>query len=349
MKRPYLNHLLISLALVLSMVLGAGCELVPEADTQPSSDSQAPPLPSFVAVVEKVKPSVVAIDVEFGGNGTLSSSAGSGWIFDESGLIITNSHVVHGTSTITVTLDDGRTFAATLVGADPRSDLAVIKIDARNLPAVDIGDSSRLRVGEPVAAIGNALGLGISMKGGWVSRLGASVTFDDGQTLYGLIETDAAINPGNSGGPLINMAGEVIGITSAKLVEVDVEGIGYAISINSALPMIDDLINLGYVIRPFLGVSGLLTVTSSVAEYFSLGVNKGVLVRGVIPDSGAAEAGLKPEDVIVSIDDEETNTVEDLIRAIHSKEIGQEIKITYWRGNTEKTAYATLTETLPPT
>lgn len=291
---------------------------------------------------------MVAIDVEFGGNGTLPPGAGSGWIFDESGLIVTNSHVVHGAFTITVTLDDGRIFAATLVGADPRSDLAVIKIDALNLPTVDIGDSSKLRVGEPVAAIGNALGLGISMKGGWVSRLGASVTFEDGQTLYGLIETDAAINPGNSGGPLINMAGEVIGITSAKLVEVDVEGIGYAISINSALPMIDNLINLGYIIRPFLGVSGLLTVTPSVAEYFGLGINKGVLVRGIIPDSGAAEAGLEPEDVIVSIDDEETNAVEDLIHAVHSKDIGQEIKITYWRGNTEKAVYATLTETLPP-
>ena len=365
MKRVNIKYLVISLILILSLVLGASCDLLPKIDTQPSEsppatetdapinpewespppDGQASPLPDFTAVVERVKPSVVAINVDFA---TLPPSAGSGWIIDEDGLIVTNSHVVHGAESVSVTLDDGRTFPAEMVRTDPRSDLAVVKINAQNLPAADIGDSSRLKVGEPTAAIGNALGLGISMKGGWISRLDVSVTFEEGQTLYGLIETDAAINPGNSGGPLVNMAGEVIGITSAKLIDVDVEGIGYAISINSAIPIIEDLINRGYVIRPFLGVSGLLTVNQAVASSFSLSVDKGAMIRDIVPDSPAAEAGLQPEDVIVGVDDEEITTVEDLIQAIHSKQIGQRVKITYWRGNTRNTTYATLTETLPP-
>lgn len=351
MKRLYWKPLLVSLSLTLALLLGAGCDLSTTTDSQPPPDNdtttpadQISQPQSFVAVVEKVKPSVVTIDVEFNGQ----VGAGSGWIIDSDGIIVTNSHVVHGANKVTVTLDDGRTFTAIAVYSDPRSDLAVVKIDVQNLPAAETGDSSQLKVGQPVAAIGNALGLGITMKGGWVSRLDTSITFDNGQTLYGLIETDAAINEGNSGGPLVDMAGEVIGITSAKLIDINIEGIGYAISINSALPLIEDLINVGYIVRPFLGVGGLLTVTASVAESFGLGTNEGVLVRSIVPDGPALQAGLEVNDVIVGVDDEETLTVEELILAIHSKYIGQQVEISYFRGSSQHTVYVILGETPPP-
>ncbi|MDP2919491.1 MAG: trypsin-like peptidase domain-containing protein [Dehalococcoidia bacterium] len=204
-------------------------------------------LADFVRATEKVKPSVVVIEVQalvtiFPGVRVPRQSAGSGWIINSDGIIVTNNHVVADATSIRVILADGRSFPAAAVRTDPATDLAVIKINASNLPAVTLGDSSRLQVGQPVAAIGNALGLGINMTGGWISRLNASVTFSDGSRLYGLIGTDTAINPGNSGGPLVNANGEVIGITNAKLVETAVEGIGYAIKIDNAIATINALI-----------------------------------------------------------------------------------------------------------
>jgi serine protease Do len=303
--------------------------------------SPGPPLPSFIEVVEKVKPSVVIINAGL--------SEGSGWIIDSNGIIVTNNHVVEDvdTDSIRVTLDDGRTFTAESVSADPVSDLAVITIDARDLPAAEVGDGSRLRVGEPVAAIGNALGLGISMKGGWISRLDTEVTTEEGDTLFGVIETDAAINRGNSGGPLVNMAGEVIGITSVKLIEVGVEGIGYAISMATALPVIETLINVGSVVYPFLGLGGLHTLSEEIVSFFNLEVDSGVLFTSVVPGSAAEDAGLQAEDIIVAIDDEEVTTVAQLVDAIRSREVGQRIKITYWRGAEERVTHATLTERPP--
>lgn len=204
--------------------------------------------PSIADVVAAVKPSVVSIDTEItvyiiGRRVTTERRAGSGWIIDEDGIIVTNYHVVEGAKTISVTLDDGRTFTVNpnTIAADPLNDLAILKINAQNLPAVDIGDSSALKVGDWVVAIGNALGLGVSAKEGIVSRLDISLTVER-QTIDKLIETSAAINPGNSGGPLVNMRGEVIGITSVKIASIGVEGLGYAISINEAIPIIEELI-----------------------------------------------------------------------------------------------------------
>lgn len=341
MNKTGIKYLLVFLVLLLT--LGTGCGLFPtESENGPAwtysiSDNPGPPLPSFIEVVEKVKPSVVIINA--------GSSEGSGWIIDSNGIIVTNNHVVEDVDadSIKVTLDDGRTFTAVSVSADPVSDLAVIIIDARDLPAAEVGDGSRLRVGEPVAAIGNALGLGISMKGGWISRLDTEVTTEEG-TLYGVIETDAAINRGNSGGPLVNMAGEVIGITSVKLFGIDVEGIGYAISMETALPVIETLINVGSVVYPYLGVGGLHTVSEAIVSYFDLEVDSGVLFTAVVPGSAAEAAGLQAEDIIVAIDDEEVTTVAQLVDLIHSKEVGQRIKITYWRGAEEMVTHATLTE-----
>ena len=326
----------------------APAESTPEITTpDPIDPDQATPspsdscelLPDFVAVVEKVKPSVVAIESEIG--------AGSGWIIRDDGIIVTNNHVVDGAQDIVVALNDGRTFPVEEVRTDSLTDLAVIKIDAENLPEADIGNCDLLKVGEPVAAIGNALGLGIRMTGGWISRLGVSIQVSEGQTLDNLIETDAAINPGNSGGPLVNMAGEVIGITSVKVSQVGIEGLGYAISITTAKDVIDQLITVGYVIRSYLGV-GLSDVNPIVAFFEDLTVEQGAYVNSVVEDSPADAAGFKEGDVIVAIDGEEIITAQELINKIHSSQIGQEVEIAYWRGEIQKTTTAVLIESPPP-
>ena len=362
--------------IILAALLLGGCA-IPEVDISPSSSpTPSPPvtppataidpnfslssvgnssvvLPDVAEVVARVKPAVVAINTTLPGYSIFTGSytqqaAGSGWIIDEDGLIVTNNHVVEGAQSIDVTLDDGRTFPAETVRTDPLTDLAVVKIDAGDLPAATVGDSSRLRIGDWVTAIGNSLGMGIGATTGVVSGLAVSLPIAEGQTLYDLIQTDAAINPGNSGGPLVNMAGEVIGITSAKISQVGVEGMGYAISINGALPIIEELVKIGYVVRPFLGVEGLLTVDRTIAAYFRLSVDKGVLIRGVSLGSPADKAGLKAGDVIIAFDDEEVTNVEQLRRAIHVSQIGQKVKITFWRGDSQSTTYATLGESPPP-
>ncbi|MFH1639246.1 MAG: trypsin-like peptidase domain-containing protein [Chloroflexota bacterium] len=307
--------------------------------------SQAPvsnaALPDMVAVVDRVKPSVVVIDVIARGYDIFNfpvtqEGAGSGWIVDSDGLIVTNNHVVSGAQEINVTLSDGRSFEAQEVSTDPLSDLAVIKIDATGLPAARVGDSSDLKVGTLVAAIGNALGRGISMTGGWISRLDVSIDASGGQTLYDLIETDAAINPGNSGGPLVNMAGEVIGITSAKLVDVDVEGIGYAIASNTAMPIISELITKGYVVRPWFGIS-LRTVNQGIASRYGLSVDRSALIVQIADNSPATDAGLKLGDVIVSAGDQEITNADEMVQAIYASKISQQVRITYWRENKQQT------------
>lgn len=316
-------------------------------------NSQIPtPIPDFVSVIAKVRPSVVAITTEVPGYSVFGSSytqqgAGSGWIIDSGGLIVTNNHVVDGAKSITVTLEDGRTFSAETVHTDPVADLAVVKIKAQNLPALQIGDSSKLNVGEWVVAMGNSLGMGISATKGIVSALGVSLSVSAGETLSDLIQTDAAINPGNSGGPLVNLQGEVVGINSAKVAQVGVEGMGYAISIKEAKPIVDQLIQNGYVIRPYLGVS-TYTVDQFVAFRYRLGVDKGVLVTQVGPGSPADKAGIRQGDVITAIEDKEISDASGLIQAINSYQIGQSIKVTYWRGTSQKTTSATLSESPPP-
>jgi len=215
--------------------------------TQEKQVDDSPELFSVANAVAAVKPSVVAIDTEvtvrYFRRSFTQQGAGSGWIISADGYVVTNNHVVAGASSIRVTLDDGRTFQVNpdTVAADPLNDLAVLKVDARNLPAAPVGDSAELQVGDYVVAIGNSLGMGISAKEGIVSRLNVFL-ITDGKTLDNLVETSAAINPGNSGGPLLNMKGEVIGITSAKVASLGVEGLGYAISTNKAIPIIEGLI-----------------------------------------------------------------------------------------------------------
>jgi len=276
--------------------------------TPPPSGNQAPVLPSIADVVTLVKPSVVAITTEvvtfdFFNRPFTQQGAGSGWILDENGIIVTNNHVVEGARSITVTMDDGSIYTVdtNAVFTDSLNDLAILKIDTQNLPALKIGDSSKLKVGEWVVAIGNALGQGIRATEGIVSQKDVSVPVAPGQTLYNLIETSAAINPGNSGGPLVNMAGEVIGTTSVKLVDVQIEGVGYAISTETAIPIIEELVKNGYVVRPWLGVV-LYTVNQFAVTRYDLAVEEGVLITQVVPDSPADKAGLRGGDKLAMVD-----------------------------------------------
>lgn len=373
-KNQKLLSLFLSILLAATVFTGGGCDYLSQPinsdntndtnntslpiDTDwtfPTPQQNLPKLANYAMVVAMVKPAVVAIDVKYTtqdifGRQTISVVSGSGFIIDPNGYIITNNHVVEGGSTVTVTLSDDRTFTASQVVTDSRTDLAVIKVDTlgEDLPFVYIGDSSALEVGEPVAAIGNALGLGITMKGGWISRLDAQITVDQSVTLYGLIGTDVAINEGNSGGPLVNMAGEVIGITSAKIAEVGVEGVGYAININSARTFIEELVNKGYITRPFMGVAGILTVDNSIQSYFRLGIDRGVLIRGVSEGGPAEKAGLMANDVILAINGQPVLTDEELILAIHGKKVGDKIEVSYFRDGVTTTVTLTLAETPPP-
>lgn len=299
--------------------------------TFPAADSTTTPASGFVEAVAKIKPAVVIMTVEttyynWWGEKYSKQSAGSGFIIDPRGYIVTNNHVVEDASSITVKLYDGRTLPASIVGTDPETDLAVIKVDAKNLPYAELGRSSELRQGESVLALGNALGMGeITAVGGIVSALDITITISSrGNTLHNLILIDAPINPGNSGGPLVNMAGEVVGVTCAKIVEVSVEGMGYAISIDSAKPIIEKLIRGEPVLHPRLGV----------------GVRSGgALIVEVSPDGPAAAAGLEPGDMIVKFEGQEIDSAEALWQAIQNCQPGEEVEITYIRdGNLTTTS-----------
>ncbi len=374
MQRIKRKYLAVSIILILSLTSGAGCGLLPDVDIDISSPPSPPPpitttnatpidsewsippaasqasiLPSIADVIAKVKPSVVSINTEvitfdvFNRQFT-QEGAGSGWIISKDGIIITNNHVVEGAENISVTLDEGRTFPVDMdtVATDWLTDLAVLKIDAGNLPAATVGDSLKLRVGDWVVAIGNSLGLGISATTGIVSSLGVRLEVSPGQTLYDLVQTDAAINPGNSGGPLVNMAGEVIGINSVKRVQVEIEGVGYAISTNEAMPIVNGLITNGYVVRPWLGV------TVDNAGRYNVAVDNGALIVNMASGSPADKAGLRAGDVITKFEGQEITEVNELIRAIHSSQVGREIEITFWRGEAQSTTLATLIERPPP-
>jgi serine protease Do len=376
MEKTNIKVLLVSLLLVLSLLFGAGCSLISTANTsvptsppaanvtqtapektvtppvkeETTAPTQSPALPSIADVVAKVKPSVVAINTEvtaldYFNRPSSQKGAGSGWIIRDDGIIITNNHVVEGAKTISVTLDDGRTFPVDLktVATDPLTDLAVLKIGVTNLPAVQVGDSSKMRIGDWVVAIGNALGEGTRATQGIISRQNVSLTVDQTEILYGLIETDAAINPGNSGGPLVNLSGEVIGITSAKLAAVGIEATGFAISTETAMPVIQQLINTGHAIHPWLGVS-LYPIDQLIIQDYKLAVDKGSLVVEVSAGSPAGIAGLQAKDVIVSFAAKKVDTVDDLIQAIRQAQVGQKVEIIYWRGTTKSTTTATLVE-----
>ncbi|WPC41818.1 S1C family serine protease [Clostridium sp. JS66] len=281
---------------------------------------------SITKVAEMVGPTVVGISNKAEGYfGLQDVGSGSGIIFDPNGYIVTNNHVVEGASKITVKFSSGKVLPAKLVKADSRSDLAIIKVEAQNLPTAKFGDSSKVKVGDTAIAIGNPLGQEFSgsVTAGIISALNRKIQY--GGAIYKVLQTDAAISPGNSGGPLCNSAGEVIGINSLKLgADQNAEGMGFAISINEAKSIINSLMSYGKVSRPFLGIYGQSVVSKE---------NKveGVYVSEVVPESGAASAGIKPTDIIVELDNKKILRFEDLSDVLDKHKIGDSIKCKVWR------------------
>jgi serine protease Do len=272
------------------------------------------------------------------------SGAASGVIIDPKGYIVTNNHVVSGASTLTVTLSDGRSFTAAKWAGDESTDLAVVQIETDNdLPYAHFLSNSleNLSLLDDVVAVGNALALpgGPTWTQGVVSYLGRSIEESNNVVLNDLIQTDAAINAGNSGGPLVNMAGQVVGINTA--IASNAENIGFAISTDTAIDTVYSLVTKGAESSAWLGVN-TLTVTKSVKTQYGLSVDSGALVASVYSGSAAATAGLRSYDVIIKIDDTDIATSEELATAIQKHSPGDQVTITYMRGQNTLTATATL-------
>jgi len=263
---------------------------------------------------------------------------GSGIIIDPHGYVVTNYHMIEDAQTIIVTLSDGRSFTAARVGEDPWTDLAVIKIEADGLPCASFLQDSldNLRMGDEVIAIGNTLSLpeGPTVTKGIVSYLGRSIGMDDGLVLYDLIQTDAAINPGNSGGPLVNMAGQVVGINNVVVAGEAIQNIGFSISTNLIIPVVESLIQKGCMVHPWLGIE-MFTLTSDIAQKNNLPLNKGVVVASVVQGSPADKAGLKKEDIIVRWGREKIENASQVQKRVRQCHIGEVAKITILRKGQE--------------
>ena len=256
--------------------------------------------------------------------------SGSGFVFTPDGFILTNSHVVHGADKIGVTLSDGRRFDATLVGDDPSTDLAVIRISAGRLTAAPLGDSEKIRVGQLAIAIGNPYGFQYSVTAGVVSALGRSLRSESGRLIDNVLQTDAALNPGNSGGPLVNSFGEVIGVNTAVILPA--QGICFAVAINTAKFVAGQLIMHGRIRRAFLGVAGQnVTIPRFLARAQQLQAKTGVLVIGVEKQSPAERAGIVDGDVIFTLDDMAVRGVDDLHRLLTDTRIGASCRIALLR------------------
>ena len=301
-------------------------------------------------LVAQVAPAVVSVVTEtvtynWFWQAVPQTGAGTGIVISADGYIVTNNHVVEGAQKVTVTLNDGGAFAATVVGTDSQTDLAVVKIDAANLDYLHFLSNSleQLSVLDPVVAVGNALALpgGPTWTTGVVSNLGRSIEESNGVVLNDIIQTDAAINAGNSGGPLLNMAGQIVGINVA--IASNAENIGFAISTDTAVPVVQSIITEGKVVHPWLGVS-VTTVTSTIQQYYNVSVNTGALIVSVTTDSPADKAGLTAGDVITRMGDKSISTTEELISNIRSHQIGGQVEIVYYRGDVQKVVNVTLEE-----
>ncbi|MEN3187148.1 MAG: DegQ family serine endoprotease [Atribacterota bacterium] len=267
---------------------------------------------------------------------------GTGFVFRSDGYILTNNHVIEGAEEIKVTFKNGQQFNGKVVGKDPLTDIAVVKIDAANLPTIPLGDSDAARVGEFVIAIGNPYGLSHTVTTGVLSAKGRPISAgDSGREYENFLQTDAAINPGNSGGPLLNLKGEVIGINTAILPYA--QGIGFAVPINMAKSILDQLISKGRVTRAWLGVY-IQEVTPEIAEKFGLEKPQGALISDIAPDSPAERANLMRGDIVLKIDDKEIRSVSGLQQTVRSYRPGDTVRVELWRDKKSVVVEVTLGE-----
>ena len=321
-----------------------------------SPAAQAPPAPAenvrrtpVVAAVEKVAPAVVNVSAEsivrepdpffgaFFSRRRRAQSLGSGLIVESraaTGIVVTNAHVIEGASKIVVTTLDGRQLDAEVLGSDRDADLAVLKVEGKDLPAVKLGGSSDLMIGETVVAIGNPFGLSHSVTAGVLSARGRTVPSESGARLFtDFLQTDASINPGNSGGPLVDLAGDVIGINCAIISGAN--GIGFAIPADRARRVVGDLLRFGE-LQPLWTGLRLFTVDPELARRFDLPVDRGVLVRKVYPDSPAAASGLQADDIITAVGGRPVTAREDVTTALYSVEADTPLQLTVRRGGAEQ-------------
>jgi serine protease Do len=355
----------IILLLIMSLVVSsAGCTILKTSNESKASDEPINPdwEPNYIQhqvltpldskiLVDMVAPTVVSIISEqitydrfF--RAVPERGAGSGVIIDSRGYIVTNSHVVDDADSLTVVLYDGRTFEAVAWVMDTETDLAVVQIEPRGeLPHAQFLSNSLtgLELLEDVIAVGNALALpeGPTWTKGVVSFLGRSIKVSGSVVLDDLIQTDTAINPGNSGGPLVNMAGQVVGINTA--IAADYENIGFAISTDTAIPVINSLVKKGFVSWAWLGVK-MLTVTPAIQSQYDLAVDYGALIVEVLSSSPAAKAGLEPDDVIIEFGGAETRDSDQLRAAIRSHVPGDKVTVKYVRGTSTATTDVTLVQ-----
>ena len=282
---------------------------------------------AVTGAVERVAPSVVKLDVRH----RLGGGSGSGFVFTPDGLILSNSHVLHRASAIEVTFADASRARADLVGEDPDTDLAVVRVHHPRLVPAQLGDSQQLKPGQVVIAIGNPLGFQATVTTGVVSALGRSLRARSGRLMDDIIQTDAALNPGNSGGPLVTTRGEVVGVNTAVI--QGAQGLAFAVAINTAKFVAGRLIRDGRIRRGWIGVAGQTApIPRALVRAHALGAASGVLVLGVEPNSPAQRAGLQERDIIVGLGDRPVAAVDDLHRLLVEEGIGARLPLVVLRG-----------------
>lgn len=299
---------------------------------------------AVTAAAERVSPSVVNVEIRQRPDNRQPSpsrpmelrGSGSGFVFTPDGFILTNSHVVHRASRLGVTLPDGRSFEAHLIGEDPDTDLAVIRVNADGLVPAVLGDSKSIRVGQLVVAIGNPYGFQCTVTAGVVSALGRSLRSHSGRLIDDVVQTDAALNPGNSGGPLVTSRGEVIGVNTAVILPA--QGLCFAIAINTAKHVAGLLIRNGKIRRGHIGVAGQnVTLQRRLVHQHSLAVTSGILVISVEPNGPAHRAGLREGDVIVAYGSHPVASIDELHRLLTEEQVGTKIELTLLRSGEKLT------------
>jgi serine protease Do len=341
----------VTLAVVLAPGPGhTGDGVAPPWSSRPVVPAVAPSSgpPDWVALAKVLTPAVVNISTKRtppAGSELPDRSLGSGFVIHPDGDIVTNNHVVDGATEIRVKLGDGRVLPAEVIGRDSRTDLALLKVEAANLPVVPAGDSSALRVGEPVMAIGNPFGLEQTVTTGIVSATGRVIgegPYDD------FIQTDASINPGNSGGPLINARGQAVGINTVIFTSSGGSmGIGFAIPSNVAMSVVTQLARTGHVVRGWLGV-GVQPLTPELARSFDLPDDRGALVSTVVDGSPAMKAGVRTGDVIIAYDGRAVARSEELPRAVADTPVGRQVSVTVVRQGASRTLRVTIARLAEP-